>query len=135
MSKGLLITVAVLILLLSIAGLALKKQIEVNGAQNARIEEQATAMKTAEALRQESEAATLQRDKKLTQINETNRRLQNEITKALAGDACADRPIPAALDKLLHERAPKAGEGVPASNPATGQGNPGMDRDDVGRSG
>lgn len=135
MTKYLIFALVILGLMLAIAGLALKKQIEMNGEQRARIEEQAKAMKEAEQMRLEAEAATSQRDKKLAQINETNRRLQNEITKALAGDACADRPIPAALDKLLHERAPKAGEGVPASNPATGQGNPGMDRDDVGRSG
>lgn len=120
MSKYMTIGIIVLSLLLVGAGFALKKQIQVNGEQRARIEEQATAMKAAEALRQEAEAATQQRDRKLTQINETNRRLQNEITKALADDACADRPIPAALDKLLRERAPKAGEGVPAGNPATG---------------
>jgi FKBP-type peptidyl-prolyl cis-trans isomerase len=119
-SMYLIAAIAVLTLLLAGAGFALKKQIEVNGEQRARIEEQATAMKQAEKLRQEAEAATLQRDKKLTQINETNRRLQNEITKAITGDACADRPIPAALDRLLRERAPKAGEGVPARNPATG---------------
>jgi septal ring factor EnvC (AmiA/AmiB activator) len=120
MSKYTIIGIVVLSLLLVGAGAALKKQIEVNGEQRARIEEQATAMKAAEKLRQESEAATLERDKKLTQINETNRRLQNEITKALAGNDCAKRPIPAALDKLLHERAHKASEGVPARNPATG---------------
>jgi septal ring-binding cell division protein DamX len=119
MSKYTIIGIVVLSLLLVGAGAALKKQIEVNGEQRALIEEQANAMKAAEALRQEAEAATQERDKKLTQINETNRRLQNEITKALAGDACAARPIPAALDKLLRERAPKDSEGVPARNPAT----------------
>jgi prophage DNA circulation protein len=120
MSKYTIIGGIVLALLLAGAGFALKKQIELNGEQRALIEEQATAMKAAEKLRQEAEAATQQRDNKLVQINETNRRLQNEITKALAGDACADRPIPAALDKLLRELAPKAGKGVPARHPTTG---------------
>ena len=87
MTKYLIFALVILGLMLAIAGLALKKQIEMNGEQRARIEEQAKAMKEAEQMRLEAEAATSQRDKKLAQINETNRRLQNEITKALAGDA------------------------------------------------
>ena len=128
MSKYLIAAIAVLMLLLAGAGMAIKKQLEIKGALDARITEQATALKAAEQLRQDAEDATRQRDKVVAKITETNRRLQNEITKALAGDACADLPIPAALDKLLHERAPKAGEGLPAGNRPASPPDPGVGR-------
>jgi hypothetical protein len=119
--KAALITIGILSLLLLGGGMALKKQIEVNGAQREHIEQQATALKEAEKLRQEAEQATQQRDETLTQIKQANRRLKNEITQALAGDSCQDRPIPAALDSLLRERTAPAGKGLPTPDAAPGE--------------
>jgi hypothetical protein len=120
MSKYTIVGIVVLSLLLVGSGAALKKQIEVNGEQRARIEEQATAMKAAEKWKKEAEAATAQRDADMVKITQTNRRLRDEINKANAGDDCARRDIPIWLDRLFKQLAPKAGESVPARNPATG---------------
>lgn len=109
-------SIIVLILLLSGTGFALKKQLELNGEQRAQIKEQSAALELAEKLRAEAEAATLARDKELSNITATNRRLQNAISHALQNDDCARRPIPAPLDQLLRERAPKAGESLPAGD-------------------
>src|SRR4030042_993883 len=86
--------IAVLMILLAGAGMALKKQIEVNGEQKARIEEQATALEAAEKLRKDGEVAVESRDKELTAIKQTNRRMNDAIKKAVAGNDCAVRPLP-----------------------------------------
>jgi hypothetical protein len=135
MSKSLLITIGLLILLLLAAGLALKKQLEVNGEQRARLEEQAKALNAAEEQRKEAEKATAQRDADITKINQANRRLRDEITKANAGDDCAHRPIPEQLDRLLRQRAPKAGEGLPTGNDPATAPHSSLERDDLGRPG
>jgi len=133
MSKGLLITIGIMLLLLMGAGLALKKQIEVTGEQRARIEEQAKALNAAEEQRKEAEKAIAQRDVDITKINQANRRQRDEITKANAGNDCAGRPIPEQLDRLLRQRAPQAGEGLPTgNNPATAP-HSNLERDDLGR--
>ena len=135
MSKGFLITIAVLILLLSVAGLALKKQIEINGEQRARIEEQATALEAAEKLRKDGEVAVESRDKELTAIKQTNRRMNDAIKKAVAGNDCAVRPIPEQLDILLKQRAPQAGQGMSTGDATAGKADSGMDGKNLGRPG
>lgn len=100
--------------------LALKYQIEVNAEQRVRIGQQAAALKGAEKMRLAAEDALLARDRDVAKITATNRRLQHDITKALQGDACAAVPIPPALDQLLRERAPGAGEGLPAGRAPAG---------------
>lgn len=109
---------AVLLLLLAGAGVALKKQIENNGEQRARLAVQAAALNVAEQLRQSTEQALLSRERDIAKITATNRRLQHDVTKALQGDACAAVPIPPALDKLLCERAPGACKSVPPGDAA-----------------
>ena len=132
MTKYLIVVLVILGLMLTGAGMALKKQIEVNGEQKERIEEQATALEAAEKSRKEGEAAVESRDKELTAIKQTNRRMSDAITKAMAGDTCADRPVPEQLDRLLRQRAPKAGQGVPAGDAPAGKADSGMDRKDLG---
>lgn len=126
-STYLIAAIAVLTLLLAGAGLALKKQIQVNGEQRATITEQANALEAADKQRKEAEKATAQRDADIVKITQTNRRLRDDITKATSGNACADQPIPDQLDRLLKQRAPKAGQGMPAGNRSAGASNPGMD--------
>lgn len=128
MTKYLIVALAILGLMLAGAGLALKKQIEVNGMQKARIEEQSIALEAAEKLRLEGEAAVESRDKELTDIKQTNRRMSDAINKAVAGNDCAGRPVPEQLDRLLKQRAPQAGQGVPAGDAPAGKANPGLAR-------
>lgn len=135
MTKYLIVALVILGLMLTGAGMALKEQIEVNGEQKERIKEQATALEAAEKTRKEGEAAVESRDEELTAIKQTNRRMSDAINKAMAGDACADRPIPEQLDRLLRQRAPQAGQGVPAGDAPAGKADPGMDRPDVGKPG
>lgn len=135
MTKYLIVALVILGLMLTGAGLALKKQIEVNGAQKERIKEQATALEAAEKTRREGEAAVEFRDKELIVIKQTNRRMSDAITKAMAGDTCADRPIPEQLDRLLRQRASQAGQGVSAGDAPAGTANPRVDGPDMGRPG
>jgi len=127
--------IAVLMILLAGAGLALKKQIEVNGEQKARIEEQATALEAAEKTRKEGEAAVESRDTELTAIKQTNRRMSDAINKAMAGNDCSVRPVPEQLDRLLRQRAPQAGQGMPTGDAPAGKADPGVDGKNVGRPG
>ena len=135
MTKYLIVALVILGLMLTGAGLALKKQIEVNGEQKARIDEQTIALEAAEKTRKEGEVAVEFRDKELITIKQTNRRMSDAITKAMAGDTCADRPVPEQLDRLLRQRAPQADQGVPTRNTPAGTANPDVDRPDVGRPG
>lgn len=135
MTKYLIVALVILGLMLTGAGMALKKQIEVNGAQKARIDEQTTALEAAEKTRKESEVAVESRDKELIDIKQTNRRMSDAITKAMAGDTCADRPVPEQLDRLLRQRAPQTSQSVPTSDAPAGKAGPGVDGPDMGRLG
>lgn len=104
MNTKIIVVLGVLLLLAGL-GLALKKQIEVNGEQRAKLEDQAAELVAAEQQRQDAEKAVLQRDKEIEFIIKANRRLHDEINKAITGDVCAASPVPAALDSLLRERA------------------------------
>lgn len=118
MNTKIIVVLGVLLLLAGL-GLALKKQIEVNGEQRAKLQDQAVALIAAEQQRQDAEKAVLQRDKEIESIIKTNRRLHDEIANAIMGDVCADLTIPTALDNLLRERAPEAHKGLPAGGITT----------------
>lgn len=120
MNQYVIAALIVMSLLLTGAGFALKKQIEVNGAQAERIKEQGAALIAAEEARKQAEEATKKRDNDLSKITENNRRLQNEIAKSINKDFCAGRDIPIELDQLLRQLAPKADKGLPPSNPSAG---------------
>ena len=117
MNKYMLILIGILCLSLAGAGLALKKQLQVNGEQRQAILERDAALAHAKELKNAAEAAVGVRDQKLTQIKETNRSLQNALKSAIANDECSRKPIPAELDRLLRDRAPKAGESLPTADP------------------
>lgn len=112
MNKYMLILIGIGALALIGTGLALKKQLEVNGEQRQEIKERDVALRHAQELKNAAEAAVGVRDQNLIQIKNQTRRLQNDLKEALTNNDCARQPIPPELDKLLRDRSPKARESV-----------------------
>lgn len=116
MNKYLLIVIGILVLALAFTGMALKKQLQVNGERLQAIKEAKAALDQALELKNASEAVVEARDKELTQIKFQSRKYKHELIQALANNDCAKQPIPVELDRLLHERFPKTSENLPTKN-------------------
>jgi c-di-GMP-related signal transduction protein len=112
MSKYLIISLSIVTLLLIGSGLALKRQLEVNGEQRQAIKEREAALTQALEQKKAAEAAVGVRDEKLTQIKSENRRLNHALKEAIANAECSGKPVPDELDRLLHDRAPETSQGL-----------------------